>query len=149
MMEELAKLLTVQNGLLVTILGGAFAYFTRILNRLEANLRQDMASMEARVNNRFDQVDARFERMEVRTNDRFDRLEASQNILREDVQKIGQRVAWIEGLLARKLDVEPTSYPPLGSAGTLSQQEAQAGVGEPSPDDSKNPPTPKGKGEVQ
>ena len=130
MMEELAKLLTVQNGLLVTILGGAFAYFTRILNRLEVNLRQDMASMETRANSR------------------FDRLEANVNDLRKDVHKIDIRVAQIEVLITGKLDVKPSGYP-LDPTGGSNQQEAQAGVGEPSPDDSKNPPTLEGKGEVQ
>ena len=68
MLGELAKLLTVENGLLVTILGGAYVYFTKAFNRLETHFRQDMSSMEARMNDRFKQVDARFDRIDARFN---------------------------------------------------------------------------------
>ena len=77
MLEELAKLLTVENGLLVTILGGAYVYFTKAFNRLETHFRQDMASMEARMDERFKQVDARFDKVD----ERFDRIDARFNRL--------------------------------------------------------------------
>ena len=74
-------------------------------------LRADMAALETRIGERFDErivametrFDERFIAMETRFDERFDRLEAGQSELRERTSELRERMARLEGTVAGAL----------------------------------------------